>query len=337
VSRLGGENKMAAKKGVGITSKPPVRNSNRGVDPTKPGFGPGKNAALQKLKQDKAAQGQQLPGLTQPQNQAINQRQEADLALGGAANQMLPGVVESYSQPFDWERINQMSPVQGDWKGYVDQGVQQYNQAFDQRMNPVFQKQNEDLEQWAANTGNPVGSPAYNEKAKLLMQSQNDARTQAYAQGRSQAFGEAGQAFGIGTQAQQNQYGLMRDQRNMPMSEFNAMYAATSPMAMQNLGYSQTSALQDDAQKAQMQLMKATPRGGGGGGSDPFMGFGSASNLWAAQDARTRANAEYQMQLQQRYAPPDNSKQQMWGGLLGSIGGGLMQGWGAGGFKNPFG
>ncbi len=276
----------------GITSKPPKKNKNKN-------------------------QGGKYPGLNAQQKKPIDQRNKADAALGQQANAMLPQVNEAYAQPFNWDEINQMAPVQGDWKNYVDQGVNQYNQAFDARMNPVFNRQNEELAQWASTTGNAPGSPAYKARSDLLAQQQSDARSQAYTQGRSQAFNEAGQAFDIGTSAQQNKYNMGLAQRNMPLSEFNQLYAAQSGMPMQNLGFSQQNYLQQHA-----------PRGGGGGGAAPpswtQQGFSSYQDQQAFNDARQRSLLQYQSQLGQQGQPSYSSQ------LMGNFGGSLLAGLGQG-------
>lgn len=276
----------------GISSNPPRRND--------------------KKKQNQGG----LPGLNAQDKQMIKQRQGQDKQLQQTAGGLLPQIQEKYSTPFDFQKYQNMAPVQGDYQGWIDQQMGNYNKAFDERMNPQFQQQMNEFDQQAANKGWTPGSEVYDKQKQLMLQSQNDARTQAYAQNQGQAIQGASSLFNVGSQAQQNAYGMGQAEYNAPLNNYNNLNAAQSPMMMQNLAYGQQRAMQASA-----------PRGGGGGGSSPFMGFGSAMDMWAAQDARSRANAEYQAQLQQRYAPKSPSYgAQLGGTLLGGIAQGIGQG-----------
>lgn len=301
----------------GISSKPP--SSNKGVDPTKKGFGKGKNAALQALKAGKSAQS--LQGLTQGQNQVINQRQDADIGLGTAANAMMPRIQQNFSQDFDWNSLPTAPWAQGqDIRGMAQSYQDQVYQDFARTAEPEFQRQVADFEQMAANRGWPVGSEIYNNQKKQLMDTQEGQRQSIRTQA-LQGSTQYGQAYNdMGTQNYQNAYTMGQARRNQPLADFNALYGGTSGMGMQNLAYSQQGALQDDAQRAQMALMKATPRGGGGGGgSTPFdLATDPSFQRWQAQQ-------EY---LKQNQPKQPSYGAQLGGGIAGAIAGGLGQGLG---------
>jgi len=302
-----------AKQGKGILTQPPAK-----------GGGKTKARHQQEAANRKANNAPKYAGLNADQNAAINQRNQADLALGNQANGMLPQIQDAYSQPFDWSQLPS-APVQGDFNNWRQGQIDSTYNDFSRRMDPQFAQQSEDFEQQMANRGIPVGSELYNKQKQQMQQSQNDARSSALVQAQGLAGQNAGQFFDIGTQARSGALneGLMR--RGMPLADYQSLMGARSGFDAANLGYSQTKDLQTQQEGNQRWMMKNAPRGGGGGGgSDPFMGFGSAEGLWAAQDARARANSEYSMQLQQKYAPKQpGSNQQMIGGLLGSA----LQGW----------
>lgn len=306
----------STKKNVGMTGTPPKANAKGGGKKKKPKDG-----------------AQALPGLTSPQNQTINQRQEADLSLGNTANKMLPAIEGSYAQPFDWNSLP-ANPVTGDYNKWVGDQMQQYNSAFDARMNPVYQQQSQDFEQMAANRGWTPGSENYNREKTRLEQSQNEARQQAYAANQSNAVSSAGQLFNIGTSAHSNALSDAMTQRNLPLTEFNALYAARAPYDMQNLGYAQQKQLQQDKFMQDRWMMQHTPRGGGGGGGGgggyawQQYGFGSPQEYDAYQDARKRAEQQFAWQNDPRYRTSSGPSMgsQLLGGVLG-VGSGILGGY----------
>lgn len=306
------------KKNVGMTGDPPKANNKK----------QGKN------KKEKA---QNLPGLTPEQNQTINQRQQADISIGNAANAMLGNINDAYSQPFDWNSLPQ-SPVQGDYDQWVNDQMSQYNAAYDARNNPVFQQQNQDFEQQMYNRGIPIGSKQYNAEKSRLEQSQADQRQQAYAANQSNAVASAGQLFNVGTLAHSNALSDAMTQRNLPLTEFNALYAARAPYDMQNLGYAQQKQLQQDQFAQQKWMLQHTPHGGGGGGGGSSYawqqyGFASPQEYDAYQDARNQANQMFQYQNDPRYRTPSSPSMgsQILGGALG-VGAGILGGYLGGGF-----
>ena len=310
-----------AKQGKGLLTAPPK--------------GSGKTDARRKLEaKNRQANGTgKYAGLNKDQSAMINQRNQGDLALGNQANSMLPGIEQAYSQPFDWSQLPS-APVQGDFNNWRQSQIDSTYNDFSKRLDPQFAQQSEDFEQQMANRGIPMGSELYNQQKQLMTQGQNDARSSALVQAQGLAGQNAGQFFDIGTQARGGALneGLM--QRNMPLSEYQQLMGARSGFDAQNLGYSQTKGLQTQQEANQRWMMQNAPRGGGGGGSDPFMGFGSAEGLWAAQDARARGNQQWEYQnnpqYQQKKGPSYGA--QLGGGLLGSA----MQGWAGAGFPGIF-
>jgi hypothetical protein len=335
--------KNPPRKGEGISGPPPKANKKQSKD----------NKKGKKEKQPKV---QQLPGLTKPQNKSIDLRQRADIDISKFANQQLPEVFESYEQPFNWEALPQQSqrvnwealpeaPGTQDYTGWVQQQMQGYNQAFDERMNPVFSEQLENFEQTMANRGIPMGSELYNREKSRLEQSQSQQRSQAYAENQGQAVNAATSLFGAGLQGRQQGVGEALSQfdlgntiydrqlqqqmqrRNLPLSEFNALYSATSPMALQNLQYAQQRGLQSQEFQNQMRLMKATPRGGGGGGggNPPIWaqyGYSSPAEYDAYKVNQARDQAMWEFQNDPRYRQPSRpSTGSQIAGTIGTIGG----------------
>jgi len=268
---------MAAAKGKGILSTPPTRVSPGVYRDAKGNLSTGKTAAKAGKNADKKeAKGQkkiakQLAKETkvgeQNQQRVINQNVGNDLGLTQQAGAMMPAIQDAYSQPFDYNQ-GPAAPVGEDYNAFIDKQMSNYNSAFDKRMNPQFQQQNEDFEQQMANRGIPMGSELYNREKSRIEQSQNDARTQAYASGQSAAMDAAGRYFDVGTQAHQNNIAERLDARGRPLNEYGQLMGAQS-------GYSQQMGLQNDTQAHDRWMMQHTPRGGGGGG-----GGGGAGAMW---------------------------------------------------------
>lgn len=256
-------------------------------------------------KAKKSGKMQQLSGLTKGQNKAINLRQEADIGLSGQANQMLPGVYDAYSQPFDWNSLPQQpgqldwqnmpdAPGMDDYNSWVDSQMQQYNQAYDASVADNIAQENENFEQQMANQGIPMGSEKYNREKDRIEKRQAFDRQQAYAanqgqavnsamsmfgagqQNRNRAVGEGITQFDVGNQVYDRALQNSMAQRNLPLSEFNSMYGAVSGMPLQNLGYSQAQGLQQQDFRNQSKLLAQSKAGMGGGGG----GSGEPNNIW---------------------------------------------------------
>lgn len=273
-----------------------------------------------------------LGGLNKTQDLAIDQRSQADLSLGNQANNMLPGIMDAYNQPFDWKGLPS-APVQGDFNDWRQGQIDSTYGDFTKRFDPQFAKANEDFEQQMANRGIPVGSELYNNQKQLLTQGQNDARQSAMVQAQGIAGQNAGQFFDIGTQARSNALGEGLQQRNMPLAEFNQLYASRSPFDLQNLSYSQQRGLQDQ----QFQNAKNMPRGGGGGGGGgggaewQQMGFSSPMEYYAFKQAESRANKQWEWDNNPQYNQGGGGMNP-YAGMVGGILGAGIGGWASTGF-----
>lgn len=210
------------KKAVGIMSAPPKAQAKR----------QGNNAQKQQPKQQK------LPNLTKPQNQAINQLQDADLQLGQMANQQLPQIQQNFEQPFNWGAVPQVpqtpqwqgpaqapswdnlpkaaqavdwsgaptAPVTGDYNQWRQQQIDLANQDFEAQFGETFKDESESFEQRMYNKGIPIGSDAYNAEKTRMEKSQADRRRSNLLSAMNQAGNNATQFANIGFQSR-DQYG----------------------------------------------------------------------------------------------------------------------------------
>lgn len=260
----------------------------------------------------------------------LTQRTQGDAALGQAANAMTDQINQNYSQPFDFQKYNDMAPVQGDYQNWVNTQMGNYNNAYDQRMNPVNAQQSQDFEQEMANRGIPMGSTLYNQQKELMMQGQNDARTQAYASGQGQAIQGAQGLFNVGSQAQQNAYNMGQAQRNQPLTDYSNLYGAQST-------YAQQEGLQNNQAQNALMVAKNSPRGGGGGGGGSGLGGynGTGLSFQDYMNAQNQSKLALQQGLNALNPQPQtpNPYASMGGSILGNVAGGLMQGWAASGFQ----
>lgn len=311
--------------GNGLAGTPPktTRVSAGLVRDAKGNIVKAQSSGTSKTAKNKGTSAQKLEGLTKGQNALINTRQAQDQGLADTAGTMLGQINSNFSQPFDYSQYK--GPAEGDYNNWISGQMGQYNQAFDQRMNPQFAQESQDLEQQLANRGIPMGSELYNREKSRLEQSHNDARTQAYASNQASAANAASQFFNIGTQAQDRGMGLAQSQRYAPLSEFNQLTAAQSPMMQQNLAYSQQRGLNTQ----QGQIQKSMPRGGGGGGgSSPAWaqaGFSSMQEYDAYRVAQARDQKNWEWANDPNYKKGSGASP--WAGFAGSIIGQGLQGW----------
>ena len=238
-------------------------------------------------------------GLTRPERRMIRGQQTQNKQIQNfAGDTLLPQVQQSYSQPFDYSQLPS-APVQENFEQWRQQGIDSTNAEFDRRNTQAFQKQDEELQQWAANTGNPPGTPQYRERQKALLQSQNDARQSAQAQGMALAGQNAEQFFNIGTTAHGNAMNEMYQKRDRPAYEYGMMRGFTDPMNAQNVQFGQQGKLQTQAEQNQRWLMQHTPRGGGGGGSQPMYAQYGFSNPIEFDAYKTDQDRQNQMWMWQ--------------------------------------
>lgn len=296
-----------------------------------------KKATAKPTRAQTAAKAQkQFQRTTAAQQQGIIQGQGQSVKdLTDFGNTQFQGVKDAYSQPFDLSQAGAVPTNDEAYRSSIEQAnIDRFNRQYDKQ----FSREKSDFEMMAGQRGWTPGSEVYNNEKTRLEGSQNTARENAIDQARISGGAEQQRLFDMQSQT----YGTNRDNyvatRDRPQQE----YAATQGLIAQNPlwnQWSQNSQQNFQGQQAQLdrnQTMKIAGMnrgGGGGGGSDPFMGFGSAQGLWDAQDARSRANAEYGMQLDQKYNPKPKQVSpyaQLGGGILGSFANGFASNLGKG-------
>jgi len=300
-------------KTQGVLAKPPVNETKelkaklaKSTDPaqqakinTRLAFLERKGANAKEAKRNsrdpvKATRKQKLEGLTQGQNAVINQRQEADLELGGMANDQLGAVKDSFNQPFDWEALPDQ--VVGDdfnkWR--QDQIDSTYND-FTRRLEPQMKAEADDFEQQMFNRGIPMGSQLYEQQKSAMLQRQNDAKSSALVQAQGIAGQNAQQYFDIGSSAREQGFQDQNRRRQMPLADYMALSGAQSGMGSANLQYSQALGAQQQGADLELRNAKERPRGGGGGGDEAWQqyGFSSPMEYDAYQDRRAQTKQQW--------------------------------------------
>lgn len=88
--------------------------------------------------------------------------------------------------------------------------------SFSRRMEPQFQREQQEFDQHMAETGNPIGSEKYNNQLQLLRQSQRDqrlnAQNQAYLTGQgeqAQGYNQGANTWGLNSQLPMQQYSTL--------------------------------------------------------------------------------------------------------------------------------
>lgn len=266
-------------------------------------------------------------GLNQRQERGLRQQERADVQLGAQANALLPRVEEAYSQPFDFSSLPS-APVTGDFNAWKQQQTDDAYNLFKSRQEPQFEQQRQDLEQQLYNRGIPVGSELYNNQMQQLQRQQEDARQSALVNAQGIAGQNAGQFFDIGQQARGSALSEGLLGRNMPLSEFSALYGAQSGLGAQNAAYNQQLGAQQQAADLQLRNAQQAPRGGGGGGEVwQQYGFSSPIEYDAYRTQQQQAAQLWAFQNDPRYRQPSSPS---YGAQIGGqILGGLSQGFGS--------
>lgn len=269
------------------------------------------------------------PGVSQDQRAILNQMEANDLALGDMSQAMMPGIQRTLEQPWDNSELPQSPWAQfDDVKGMQDHYYDEVYGDFARQAEPEFEKQATDFETSMVQRGIPIGSELYNDQKKQLLDAQGGQRQSMRTQALSGAGSYASQWQDMGRSNYFDARGVQTEDRYRPLTEFGMLTGARSGMAPAALQQSW------DRQNAKWALANQ-PRGGGGGGgggTPPYGGFGSQQAYWDAQDARNRANAEWEMELNRRYAPKQ-PRQAGWQDTVGRITGAALSGWASGGFK----
>lgn len=225
---------------------------------SKNGKAPDSKKATDKKKTEKQTEPkpQKLAGLTDQQNDSINQRQDADLQLGDVANDQLGQIEKDFSNPYDfsqlpqaptqvdwgsvpdapnapdWSQVTQ-GPVSGDYNKWRQEQIDSTYADFDKRNQKDFARENADFEQQMANRGIPMGSKQYNDEKTRLEQSQGDRRSSAMVQAQGIAGQNASQFADVGFQAhsasmgdQLSQFDIGQQRHNTGMSDAQTRYGA---------------------------------------------------------------------------------------------------------------
>lgn len=268
----------------------------------------------------------QFQGLSRRQNRIIGQQERGDVQLGQFASGMLPRIQETYSQPFDFGTLPS-APVSGDFNQWKQQQTDDAYNMFLSRFEPQFKQQVDDLEQQLQNRGIPVGSPLYNQQLAQLQQQQNDARQSALVNAQGIAGQNAAQFFNIGQQARGNALSEGLLARNMPLSEYSALYGAQSGLGRQYADYGMQRGLQQQQADLQLRNAQQAPRGGGGQEVWQQYGFSSPIEYDAYKTYLAQQQQMWAFQNDPRYRQP---RQPSYGAQLGgAVLGGLSQGLGS--------
>lgn len=114
----------------------------------------------------------------------------------------------------DIGNVQQFSP--GDYAAQREAANAAVMDSFSRRMDPQFQREQQEFDQRMAETGNPVGSENYETQLKLLRQSQGDqrlnAQNQAYLTGQgeqAQGYNQGANTWGLNSQLPMQQYSTL--------------------------------------------------------------------------------------------------------------------------------
>lgn len=270
--------------------------------------------------------GRRKLGISKDERALINQREAADLALGDMGQHMLPGVQSAYEQPFDTSRLPQ-SPwdAAGDVKGLYDKYYQDTYSDFERTAEPEFQKQIADFDTAMVQRGIPVGSELYNKQRKELLDTQEGQRQTMRTQAMQGAGSQANLWNTMQSQNFQGAYDYYNNERNRPLSEYNALIGSQSGIGDKALDQIYA------RQNAQWQ-MAHTPHGGGGGGGGGSGGYSDKYGFATPQEydqyrmnlGLQQKEAEYA--LAAKYGPKAPSQPSGWATGLGGILGGIATG-----------
>lgn len=246
------------------------------------------------------ATGQKVTGWTQnnsltPQAQdALNSQLDITQARSDIGKGMLDRVSSEYGPTMDW---NKFTPETGklDYSGVTkpDSSNDYYNKAgdavysqFSNRNEPIFQRQQAQMETRLRNQGLHPGDEAYDQQMKDMAQQQNDARTNASLAATQAAGGEAQRMFGMDTTAHGQQTSDIGNQANFANTARQQQIAEE----MQKRGFSLNEI--NGLLTGQQVGMPTMPSFTNAGKSDATNYMGAAQNQYgAALDAANAQNA----------------------------------------------
>lgn len=154
---------------------------------------------------------------TQSLSPEMQQRLQQELGIAGSLEQGAQGIsgraANSFIQPFDMSSIPSLPGAQD------DATRQRVEAAISSRIEPQFQRQEDQLRTRLSNQGVMQGSEAFDNEMKDLNQARNDARMQAVLAGGQ----EQSRQFDLESQARQNAINDQQNLRSMPITELNAL------------------------------------------------------------------------------------------------------------------
>lgn len=140
--------------------------------------------------------------LSPEQQKLLNQQNQTSLGLAGLQNSATGRVADSMANPFDMGSLA---------KAPIDAGTTA-QEAIMKRLQPQFDRSEEQLRSRLANQGIMQGSDAYNAEVGNFTQGKNDAYSQAALQG-----------INLDTAARQNSIQEQSYLRSLPLNELNAL------------------------------------------------------------------------------------------------------------------
>lgn len=146
--------------------------------------------------------------LSPEQQKLLDYQTQSSLGLGGIQNQLGQEAQQTLSTPFDQSQLPaaQINPGQT------------AQDAIMSRLNPQFDRQQQQLETKLANQGIAPGTEAWKNAQYDLNTARNDAMSQAALQG-----------IGVGQQARQQAIGEQSFFRNQPLQELSAVRGLAAP------------------------------------------------------------------------------------------------------------
>lgn len=161
--------------------------------------------------------------LSPEQQKLLNQQNQTSLGLAGLQNSATGRVADAMAKPFDTSSLPS-APVNAG---------QTAQQAIMARLQPQFDRSEEQLRSRLANQGIMQGSDAYNAEVGNFNQGKNDAYSQAALQG-----------INLDTSARQNAIQEQSYLRSLPLNELNALRtgAQVQNPTFQNAPQQQTTA-----------------------------------------------------------------------------------------------
>lgn len=183
--------------------------------------------------------------------------------VGGNLYQQMAG----YSGQFNPQTFQQQYEPQ--FQQSMDKARQSVLNQFEQRNAQAFAKERQDFETAMANRGIAPGSQQYQTELQGLTDRQDRARQEAMNTAEQMAQGVQQQGFQQATGTAMLP-GEIMGQYQAPVTAQYGVAASQAQLGLQQQYAKELAALEN---KYKLQQIKATPRGGGGGDTDPFQQY----------------------------------------------------------------